>query len=171
MPHPAASGDATPRDFRAAPLDRSTKFLTAAVIAALLGLALSIPAAEAGSAGVVAGWVVPAIIIVATYGYAPKGYLMSPDGHLRIQRRWFGGRGFRIDSAHTTSAVFGLGGVRLAGSGGVFGWYGLFWRSGVGRYRAYVTDRSQLVACDGPDGLVLVSPADRDAFLAAAPHV
>ena len=153
--------------FRAAPLDRSTKVLTAAVVAVLVGLGLTIPVGEVGVIGVALAWVVPAAILVLAYGFAPSGYGVSSD-ELRVQRKWFGGRRFRIESAQTTSAAFGLGGIRLFGSGGVFGWYGLFWRKGTGRYRAYVTDRSHLVTCQGPDGIIVVSPADPGSFVAAA---
>ena len=156
-------------DFAAAPLDRPTKLLTAALLVALVGLALSIPVSETGPAGAVLGWAFPVAVGVLGYGFAPKGYRLSPDGALEIRRRWFGSRGFRISSASTTSAIFGLGGIRLFGSGGAFGWYGLFWRKGTGRYHAYVTDRSHLISCDGPDGLIVVSPQDPEAFLAAAP--
>ncbi len=157
------------QEFPAAPLDRPTKFITAAFLAAFVGFALSVAGAGAGAAGVALGVVVPLAIALLAYGFAPESYEVSAEGTLRVRRHWFGGRGFRIASAQTTSAVFGLGGIRLAGSGGAFGWYGLFWRQGTGRYRAYVTDRSRLVACDGPDGLIVVSPADPAAFLSAAP--
>ena len=154
--------------FRAAPLDRSTKLTTAAVITALVGLVLSIPAQEAGVPGMFFGWVVPVGLVLLAYGYAPAAYELTGSGELRIRRRWFGGRRFRIDAVEPTSAVFGLGGIRLSGSGGFFGWYGLFWRKGTGRYRAYVTDRTRLVSCTGPDGLVVISPVDPSHFVRAA---
>ncbi len=138
-----------------------------AFVAAVVGFMLVVPAREVGGFGVVVGWVVPALAIVSLYGWSPKAYRLSPTGVLTVRRRLFGGRMFRVESAQATSALFGLGGLRLTGSGGVFGWYGLFWRKGTGRYRAYVTDRSKLVACEGPDGLVVVSPEDPRAFLAA----
>lgn len=154
-------------DFPAAPLDRPTKLVTAAVIAALVGLGLTIPASEVGGLGVALVWLLPLGLMLLAYGFAPAGYQVSPD-ELHVQRKWFGSRRFQIRSAQTTSAFFGLGGLRLVGSGGVFGWYGLFWRKDTGRYRAYVTDRSRLVTCDGPDGIVVVSPVDPVAFVAAA---
>ena len=156
-----------PDTYPAAPLDRPTKLLTAAVIAALVGLGLSIPVSEVGAAGLALVWIVPAALLLLAYGFAPNGYRVS-GAELQVERRWFGGRSFRIDSAQATSALFGLGGIRLLGSGGVFGWYGLFWRKGTGRYRAYVTDRSRLVTCEGPDGIVVISPLDPVAFVAAA---
>ena len=158
----------TTTDYPAAPLDRPTRLITAAFVAAFAGFALSISAAEAGATAVGLGVVVPLVLTLLAYGFAPARYRLSSDGDLRVVRRWFGGRGFRISSAEATSAVFGLGGIRLVGSGGAFGWYGLFWRKGTGTYRAYVTDRTKLVVCNGPDGLVVLSPADPAAFLSAA---
>lgn len=155
------------QEFPAAPMDRSTKLTTAALIAAIAGLMLSVPALDAGATGVLFGWVVPVVLVLLAYGFSPAGYQLAP-GMLRIRRRWFGGRRFRIDDVEATSALFGLGGLRLAGSGGAFGWYGLFWRKSTGRYHAYVTDRARLVTCTGSDGLVVVSPQDPEAFVSAA---
>jgi hypothetical protein len=165
----APAGEAGTTYYEAAPLDRQTKFITAAFIAAFVGFALSLASADAGTAGVLIGGGVPLVLTLLAYGFAPKGYGVGSDGDLRVVRHWFGGRRFRIASAQKTSAIFGLGGIRLLGSGGAFGWYGLFWRKGTGRYRAYITDRQRLVACDGPDGRVILSPADPEAFVAAVP--
>ena len=159
----------TPSLYPAAPLDRTTKLTTAALIVGLVGLMLTVPVAEAGTAGLLLGIGVPVAGLILGYGYSPRAYRVWPDGRLDVVRRLFGAKHLRIQSAELTSALFGLGGIRLAGSGGAFGWYGLFWRRGTGRYRAYVTDRAQLVICDGPDGVIVLSPADRDGFVAAGP--
>lgn len=157
--------------FAAAPMDRPTLLLSAAFCAALLGLALTVPAAEGGTAGILLGVVAPAVIVVLAYGFSPDAYDLTAEGRLRVVRRLFGSRTFTIDKAAVLQEPFGLGGIRLAGSGGAFGWYGVFWRKGTGRYRAYVTDRSgTLVACTGPEGLVVISPLDATAFVAAAPN-
>ena len=148
-------------------MDRSTRWTSAALVVAITGLVLTIPVAEAGVAGRILGIGLPLAVLAVAYGMSPRGYRVEP-GRLQVLRRWFGSKSFRIDSVAPTSALFGLGGIRLAGSGGAFGWYGLFWRKGSGKYRAYVTDRAQLVVCDGPDGVVVLSPADPQAFLMAA---
>lgn len=158
-----------PTEFPAAPLDRPTKLITAAFIAAFVGFSLSIWTAAPGVPWLVWGVGVPLVLTLLTYGFAPRAYRVSAEGDLRVVRRLFGARRFRISTAQATAAVFGLGGIRLMGSGGAFGWYGLFWRKGTGRYRAYVTDRARLVACNGPDGLIVVSPEDPGAFLSAVP--
>ena len=153
-------------------MDTATRIITMAMCAALLGLALTIPPAAEGNQAValIFGLIVPAGIVALSYGFAPRAYSVTPDGTLRMHRRWFGARSFRVTSAQTVAALFALGGIRLSGSGGAFGWYGLFWRKDTGKYHAYVTDRSKLVACHGPDGLVMISPRDTHAFLATLPE-
>jgi hypothetical protein len=60
--------------------------------------------------------------------------------------------------------------VRLWGSGGLFGYYGWFWSKALGKSRWYVTDRSKaLVVADG-HRIILVSPEDREGFIAAIGH-
>lgn len=158
--------------FPAAPLDKATRIFTMAMAAALLGLALTVPPAAEGNrtVAVVFGLAMPVGILAAAYGFAPRAYSVTADGTLHMHRRWFGSKSFQVTSAQTVAALFGLGGIRLSGSGGAFGWYGLFWRKGTGKYHAYVTDRSRLVACHGPDGLVMISPEDPRAFLATLPE-
>ena len=158
--------------FRAAPLDKTTRIFTMAMGAALLGIALTVPPAaeENRTVAFVFGLAMPVGILAAAYGFAPRAYSVWADGTLRVHRRWFGGKSFRVSSAQTVAALFALGGIRLSGSGGAFGWYGLFWRRDTGKYHAYVTDRGRLVACHGPDGLVMISPDDPQAFLATLPE-
>ena len=154
--------------FPAAPMDRSTLFLSAAFVAALIGLAISVTNATTGTTAIVLGVVVPAALAVLAYGFSPDSFVLAGDGRLEVVRRLFGAKSFRIDRVELSPESFGFGGFRLFGSGGAFGWYGLFWRKETGRYRAYVTDRSLLVSCTGPRGLVVISPADTAAFVAAA---
>lgn len=155
-------------EYPAAPLDRSTRMMSAAFVLALVVVSLTVPFAEGGIAGVILGIGFPVLVVTIAYGFSPRGYRVSPDGRLQVVRRWFGSKSFRVKSVEATPMLFGLGGIRLAGSGGAFGWYGWFWRKGMGRYRAYVTDRAQLVVCNGPDGLVVISPDDPAAFVTAA---
>lgn len=156
-------------EFRAARLDRPTMLVTLALIVVLIGIALTVPSAVGDPAVAAVGWGVSVATVVLAWGFAPRGYALSADGLLRIRRKLFGSKDFRITRAEPMPELFGFGGIRLVGSGGAFGWYGLFWRKGTGRYRAYVTDRGRLIACTGPTGLVVISPDDPEAFLAAAP--
>jgi hypothetical protein len=54
----------------------------------------------------------------------------------------------------------------LGGSGGLFGYYGLFSTSKLGRSTWYVTNKSNSVVVITAAKTVLLSPDDPDAFLA-----
>lgn len=154
--------------FPAAPLDRFTRLVTFATVG-FLALAVGVVAATATAplqALAAVGFGVT--VLVLSFGYAPAGYAAEP-GRVLVHRRLFGERTFSLGGAvGRVPWRIGLGSVRLFGSGGLWGWYGLFWRRGVGSYHAYVTDRSRLVACETGDGrAVLVSPADPDGFVRA----
>lgn len=158
--------------FPAARLDRPTRLLTLAVIVlALLGVPLLAAAGEGSGAvtGATLG-AVAAVLLVGAWGFGPLRYEL--DGTtLRVHRRGWGSRAFRLTgAAGRVPAVLGLG-VRLGGTGGVFGWAGPCWQARSGRYRAYMTDRARLVGCETDAGLVVVSPADPEAFLRAAREV
>ena len=158
----------TATEFPAAAWDRSTWIMTAATVILVAAFTASVAMADGANADLFFGAGIPVLVLVVAFGLSPRGYRVSPDGRLQVLRRWFGSKSFRVNSVEATPMVFGLGGIRLAGSSGVFGWYGWFWRKGAGRYRAYVTDRAQLVLCNGPDGLVVISPRDPAAFVSAA---
>ena len=107
--------------------------MSAAFVIALVVVSFTVPFTESGSAGLIIGIGFPVLVVVIAYGLSPRGYVVSPDGRLQVFRRWFGSKSFRVNSVEATSMLFGLGGIRLAGSGGAFGWYGWFWRKGTGR--------------------------------------
>ena len=157
--------------FPAAPLDRGTRWLTfASAVFLCLILAWS-AGAPGGVWGTVFTLVMGLAIFVGGWGFAPSSYGLG-GGALHVRRQLFGGRTFTLTGDVVRAPKrFGLGGIRLMGSGGFFGWYGTFWRAGSGRYLAYVTDRSGLVACTTDHGIVLVSPVDPDAFVRAARSV
>ena len=109
------------------------------------------------------------LILVVSYVLSPQGYAVA-DGFL-VVRRVAGNiriplhdiRGVRAaDSGDLT------GSIRLWGSGGMFGYYGLYRTPGLGVCRWYVTDRSRPVVVTAAKTYV-VSPLDTDAFIAAMP--
>lgn len=57
--------------------------------------------------------------------------------------------------------------VRVWGSDGMFGWIGEFWNRRLGLFRMYATRRTDLVRVDTERELLVLSPDDADAFLAA----
>jgi hypothetical protein len=152
--------------FPVAPLDRGTRLITfsfVVVLAFLTGLTAAAAPNARWAGGVIA---VAAAALLAGFGYAPAAFEAAP-GTLRVQRRLFGSRTFVLGGAvGRMPRQFGLGGIRLWGSGGIWGHYGLYWRRDVGRYYAYVTDRTRLGACETADGrAVVVSPADPDGLV------
>jgi hypothetical protein len=158
-----------PGGFPAAPLDRPTRMVT---VVSLLFLGVLLPLASVGAQGgavILAG--LGLAVVVASYGFAPASFEVVGTT-LRMRRRLFGAKEMLLtEPAGQVPWTFGVGGLRLIGSGGLFGWYGSFYRPGHGRYRAYLTDRSRIVACATDAGLVLVSPTDPDAFVRATAGV
>jgi hypothetical protein len=153
--------------FPAAALDRPTRLVT---IGSSLLIGLTVPLLAAGEEplGALILGVVGLSIPVLAFGFSPGCYELG-GGMLRVRRRLFGSVEFRLDGrAERAPWTLGFGSIRLGGSGGLFGWFGRFYKHGVGEYRAYLTDRSRIVACPTDRGLVVVSPADIDGFLAAA---
>jgi hypothetical protein len=59
------------------------------------------------------------------------------------------------------------GRVRLGASGGLFGYYGLFRTTKLGRCISYVTDRKNMVVLIGASGTTVFSPDDVEGFLRA----
>lgn len=91
----------------------------------------------------------------------PVAYTLDGSG-LTIERR--GGTARRFAGLVRALPDVRLG-IRIAGSGGLYGYLGRFRLVGGGRVEAFVTNRTaSLVLCAG-DAIVAVSPADRDGFL------
>lgn len=155
--------------FPAAGLDRPTRMVT---VVSLLFLAVLLPLVTIGEeSGALLVAALGPVIAVASYGFAPAAFEVE-GATLRVRRRLFGSRELTLTGpAGKAPWTFGVGGLRLGGSAGLFGWYGSFYKPGHGRYRAYLTDRSRIVACPTVAGLVVVSPADPDAFVAATAGV
>jgi hypothetical protein len=94
---------------------------------------------------------------------APRAYVIE-DGGLTV-RRALGA--VRVEGPLRVEAVEArqLLGARLLGSGGLFGYQGLY-RPDGGRYAAALTSRDRAVLVLGREGGALVSPEDREALLA-----
>ena len=94
---------------------------------------------------------------------APRDYVIE-DGGLTV-RRMLGA--VRVDGPLRVEAVEArqLLGPRLLGSGGLFGYLGMYRADGA-RYAAALTARDRAVLVLGSEGGALVSPDDREALLA-----
>jgi len=58
------------------------------------------------------------------------------------------------------------GSMRVLGSGGLFGLYGKFKNRQLGNYLMYVTNRKKMILLRCKDQLYVISPEDRDGFIA-----
>jgi hypothetical protein len=96
----------------------------------------------------------------------PLGYRIEPDGLVVVER----GGERRIDGAVANPRDGGLG-LRVLGSGGLYGYLGRFrLRDHQGPTRAYVSDLRHVTVVDVGPAAIAVSPADRDAFAEEARH-
>jgi len=59
------------------------------------------------------------------------------------------------------------GAIRLFGSGGLFGYTGLYWSKSVGRFSSYVTNRSHSILIDSDSKKIMISPDDVSGFMEA----
>jgi PH (Pleckstrin Homology) domain-containing protein len=164
----------------AAPWDRTNRVSTAIAAVVLVAVPIVVAAvtsrADEGVAR--AASAIVAVAAAATLGIAwalgPKGYAVLGE-KLVVERPL---RPVEIP-LRTIRAVGPLpdgvlrGSVKVAGSSGLFGWYGRFWNRRLGGFRAYATRRDGLVLVEaGADRFVLSpEPADRflEAVLARAP--
>lgn len=113
-----------------------------------------------GAALAVSGVVV--VTLCGVYrGLEPVAYALDGSA-LEVERRSRAVRRFPGRVEALPEARLGL---RIAGSGGVYGYLGRFRLSGGGRVEAFVTNRAAALIVRAGDAVVAVSPADRDGFL------
>ena len=140
--------------------DRTTKVVTAMVCLLLIGVA-----------AVTRSWIVAsldAILLFLGYAFSAQGYETLPDS-LEI-RRLVGRVRVPLDDLLEVRAAGRddlRGAIRLWGSGGLFGYYGLFRTSQLGVCKWYATDRGKLVVVRTARQTVLVSPDDVAGFVSA----
>ncbi|MBA2338414.1 MAG: hypothetical protein H0V96_11780 [Acidimicrobiia bacterium] len=150
----------------AAPLDRATRVVTGLVVVLFAVLAVAMVAVP--GPGLVARLLLSAMfvaVLAISWALAPRGYATAP-GQLVVRRRGFRPRTYAVTAEEPVAWPGGMRGVRLLGSGGLFGYYGTFWSRELGRYKAHVTDRRGTVLVHTAKGPVIISPADVEAFLA-----
>jgi hypothetical protein len=111
---------------------------------------------------------VAAVIVLLAFAWSPRGYELS--GQSLIVKRLAGNRTVPLEGLREVRAVSSddlRGSIRLWGSGGMFGYYGLFQTTKLGTCNWYVTDKSKLVVLITAAKTVLVSPDDRERFIEA----
>ena len=109
-----------------------------------------------------------AAIVVGAYAWSPRGYAVS-DGCIEVSRLIGSARipldGLREARAATKDDFRGC--LRLFGNGGLFGYYGLFRTSKLGKSTWYVTNRGKAVVVVTGEKTALFSPDDVEGFIAA----
>ncbi len=144
--------------------DSTTKTISAITCALLIGVSLL------AQQPLVLG--LSALILVLAYAYSPRGYGFSEQS--LIVKRLIGDVRIPLEDVRAARRATSddlRGCMRLWGSGGLFGYYGLFRTSALGRCTWYVTNRQKMAVLVTGSKTALFSPDDVDGFLAAIPGV
>jgi hypothetical protein len=140
--------------------DSTTKVISAAVFILFVMIA-------AGTSSLIAEGIF-ALLFLAAYAWSPTGYEI--DGGDVVIRRLIGNVRIPVSGIREVRIAMRddlSGSMRVFGSGGLFGYYGLFRNSTLGTSNWYVTDRSNAVVLAGDSGTAIVSPDDAAGFIAA----
>lgn len=146
--------------FFSASYDSTTKIISAVVFVVFVGVA----AATGSAASVGLG----TLIFILSYAYSPGGYAIS--GRSIIVKRLIGNVHIPLDGireVRTATTDDYRGCLRLWGSGGLFGYYGLYRTSNLGKSTWYMTNRRDVVVVITGAKRVLFSPDDVDRFITA----
>jgi hypothetical protein len=138
--------------------DRTTKIVTTIVCLGLLAVIFAVHNIILSSLSI--------FVIILCFAYSPRGYSLA--GRSILVQRLAGPA--RIDLSDVREARKATpddfrGCMRLGGSGGLFGYYGLFSTAKLGRCTWYVTDRSNCIVVITSAKTVLVSPDNPEGFL------
>src|SRR5271168_3685493 len=142
-----------------ASFDRTTRIISTVVCLGLLAVIFAVHNIILTSLSV--------FVILLCFAYSPRAYSLE-DGTIVVSRRLAGSARIALQDVHAARRATPddfLGCIRLGGSGGLFGYYGLFSTTKLGRSTWYVTDRSNSVVVITAAKTVLVSPDDPDGFL------
>jgi hypothetical protein len=109
------------------------------------------------------------LLIFFAYAYSPRGYAIT--GEALVIKRLIGNirvplgsiREIRAGAADDLTCC-----IRLWGSGGLFGYYGLFRTARLGKCYWYMTNRSDSVIVTTLNKTLVLSPDDVQGFIAAA---
>ena len=140
--------------------DTTTKVISGAVLVVFLAIVIATHSVVAAC--------LTAAIVVGAYAWSPRGYAVS-DGSIEVNRLIGTARipldGLREARAATKDDFRGC--LRLFGNGGLFGYYGLFRTSKLGKSTWYVTNRGNAVVVVTGEKTALFSPDDVAGFIAA----
>ncbi|XZF16631.1 PH domain-containing protein [Chitinophagaceae bacterium MMS25-I14] len=107
------------------------------------------------------------LLLPFIYSFMPQSYSLCADG-LSINRPF--GKKRIIPAAEIKNMIpfhrapgFSM---RMLGSGGLFGYLGIFYYSNTGLVHMYCTDHSRMILVTAVKRKYIISPDDRDAFMA-----
>ncbi|MHC1628747.1 MAG: PH domain-containing protein [Candidatus Nezhaarchaeales archaeon] len=154
-----------------APYDRLVKAITSALIVGLLALIVGFSYLALSEREVV-DFIALAIVIVIViptlivpYLYSPRAFGITAKGVL-VKRPL---KSFLIpyeDIASVKRVSWTWKGIRLFASGGLYGYFGLFQISGLGRAWMYVTNRDKMLLIETKRGVkYIISPSDPELFM------
>ena len=107
----------------------------------------------------------PVVILGSSALFAAFSYEIT-DTHLLIRRLlWKTSIPLPRDVTAEFEPNAMKGSLRIFGNGGIFGFYGWFWSTRLGRYSAYVTDMSRSVIIRMGEKTIVVSPDHPDEFV------
>ncbi len=109
-----------------------------------------------------------AVFLFLAYAYSPQRYSVL-DRAIVIERL-IGNVRIPLDALSEVRAAAPddiRGNIRLFGSGGLFGYYGLFRNSKLGKSSWYVTNRGKIVVVVTQNKTALFSPDDPEGFVSA----
>jgi hypothetical protein len=151
--------------------DRTLKIATA-LSSALLLVVAAVVLWVVGGAGLPA-LALPVLLLAlvitpaATWALAPRAFEVDREAVRVLRNAWapvvLPLRS--IASAELLPAEGFRGVRRLVGCGGMFGYYGLFWSRGLGRFRLYATRRRELVQLRAGGVTYVLGPDRPERFL------
>lgn len=144
--------------------DRTVSTVTLAIMILLLSIAVLIFLTPIGFVPKLAIIILLLIIAILPYLWAPKAYLIKD--HAIIVERPIGS--FKVKYIETPEKLKSLGklGFRLWASGGLYGYFGLFYIRGKGNVWVYATHKDRLLFIKSSNGKkYIISPYQRDEFL------
>jgi hypothetical protein len=107
-------------------------------------------------------------LVLLTFAWSPRGYTV--EGRTLLVHRLIGSARIPLQEIRELRAGTAddfQGAIRLIGNGGLFGYYGLFQTTKLGKSTWYVTNRDRAVVIVTSAKTVVVSPDDVEGFLAA----
>lgn len=152
-------------EFDAAPLDSTARVVSAVLVVMLVVIGVVLWTVAGPAVGPLVAMLY-VVILAFSWAMAPRSYEVQ-HGDLVVNRNAW--RPFRSPLRGLAEmSEPGRMGLRIAGSGGGFGYYGRFRRGDIGTYRAYLTsrDHATVVPVTTDVGIVTVSPADPQSFVA-----